>query len=102
MRVLFLSCSLLLFSNCFTQSPFRKNTVYAEFCGNGLDWSANYERQLGNKPGLGVRAGIGYASSTEEFRVSIPVGVNYLFHISRQRSFLETGIGVTWAEENIW
>jgi hypothetical protein len=76
--------------------------VYAEFGGNGIDWSANYERQLGKKPSLGVRAGIGYASSTEEFRISIPIGVNYLFDISHQRSFIETGIGVTWAEENIW
>src|SRR6476660_4722613 len=102
MRVFFLFCSLLLFSYCFAQNPFRKNTVYAEFCGNGINWSANYERQLGNKPGLGVRAGVGYASSTGEFRVSIPVGVNYLFDISRQLSFIETGLGVTWAEESIW
>ena len=37
-----------------------------------------------------------------EFRVSIPVGVNYLFDISPQLSFIETGLGVTWAEESIW
>ena len=102
MKVLLLSCSLLLFSYCFSQNSFRKNTVYAEFCGNGINWSANYERQLGNKPGLGMRAGLGYASSTEEFRVSIPIAVNYLFDISHQRSFIETGIGVTWAEDRIW
>ena len=34
--------------------------------------------------------GIGYASSTEEFRMSISIGVNYLFDISYQRSFIET------------
>lgn len=49
-----------------------------------------------------MRAGVGYASSTGEFRVSIPVGVNYLFDISPQLSFIETGLGVTWAEESIW
>jgi hypothetical protein len=43
-----------------------------------INWPANYERQLGNKPGPGIRAGIGYASSTGEFRVSVPVGINYL------------------------
>jgi len=102
MRCRLAFCLLLCCGHCFAQNSFRKNTVYAEFGGNGIDWSANYERQLGKKPSLGVRAGIGYASSTEEFRISIPIGVNYLFDISHQRSFIETGIGVTWAEENIW
>jgi hypothetical protein len=68
---------------------FEKNTVYAEFGGNGIDWSANYERQLGKKPGLGVRAGMGYASSTEEFRISVPIGVNYLFDISPSSDLLQ-------------
>jgi hypothetical protein len=67
-----------------------------------INWPANYERQLGNKPGPGIRAGIGYASSTGEFRVSVPVGINYLFDLSHERSFIETGVGVTWAEESIW
>ena len=102
MRYFLLFCLIVCCSCCFSQNSFRKNTVYAEFCGNGINWSANYERQLGNKPGLGVRAGIGYASSTEEFRISVPVGVNYLFDLSHQRSFIETGIGVTWAEQSIW
>ncbi|HEV8508676.1 MAG TPA: hypothetical protein VGQ53_24950 [Chitinophagaceae bacterium] len=102
MRVILVIFAMLSYSYCFSQNLFRKNTLYAEFCGNGIDWSANFERQLGRKPGLGVRAGVGYASSTEEFRVSIPVGVNYLFDLSHQRSFIETGIGITWAEESIW
>ena len=102
MRSLLVLCLLSCCSNSFAQNHFRKNTVYAEFGGNGIDWSANYERQLGKRPGLGVRAGVGYASSTEEFRICVPIGVNYLFDISHQRSFIETGLGVTWAEENIW
>ena len=102
MKVLPFFSLVFLSSYCLAQNSFRKNIVYAEFCGSGLNWSANYERQLGNKPGLGLHAGVGYASSNEQFRVSIPVGVNYIFNISHQRSFVETGIGVTWAEQNIW
>jgi len=102
MRTLHVVVGILFSSCCFAQNSFRKNTVYAEFCGNGINWSANYEPQLGKEPGLGFRAGLGYASSTGEFKLSIPIGVNYLFNISQQRSFIEAGMGVTWAEESIW
>jgi hypothetical protein len=90
------------FSKGFTQSSFRTNTIYGEFGGNGVFLSLNYERQLGTKPGLGVHFGLGNADVDENFAVTIPVGVDYLFNISNQKSFIETGAGVTWALQNIW
>ncbi|WP_148661255.1 hypothetical protein [Flavisolibacter tropicus] len=89
---------LLLFSlSAFPQSSFKKNDVYGEFMGNGIFASLNYERQLTNKPGLGVRAGIGYFSGDEKFRLSVPLGVNYLFTLNINKSFLDVGVGGTWS-----
>ena len=88
--------------NGFTQSSFRKNTIYGEVGGNGVFLSVNYEKQLGTKPGLGVHLGLGNANADENFAFTFPVGVNYLFNISRQKSFIEAGAGVTWALQNIW
>lgn len=90
------------FTNGFTQNNFRKNTVYGELGGNGVFLSLNYERQLGTKPGLGVHAGLGNADIHENFAFTIPIGVDYLFNISNQKSFIEAGAGVTWALQNIW
>jgi hypothetical protein len=50
-----------------------------------------------DKLGLRVRIGVGYLSGDEKFRVSIPVGVNYLFKIRNDKSFLDAGIGGTWS-----
>lgn len=79
------------------QSAFKKNDLYFELLGNGIGASINYERQLTSKPGLGLRAGVGYFSGDQEFRVSIPLGVNYLFSLSDNKSFLDAGIGGTWS-----
>ncbi len=96
------SVFMFSFINGFTQSDFRKNTIYGEFGGNGVFLSLNYERQLGTKPGLGVHFGLGNADADETFAFTVPVGVDYLFNISNQKSFIETGLGVTWALQNIW
>lgn len=99
----FLFCVFMFsFVNGFTQSNFRKNTIYGEFGGNGIFLSLHYERQLGTKPGLGVHVGLGNADVDENFAFTIPIGVNYLFNIGKQKSFIEAGAGVTWALQNIW
>ena len=85
---------LALSSSAFGQNTFRKNDVYFELLGNGIVASLNYERQLMDKPGLGVRIGVGYLSGDEKFRLSIPVSANYLFKIRNNKSFLDAGIGV--------
>lgn len=88
---------LILSTSVFAQSPFRKNNVYGEFLGNGIVASINYERQLKNEPGLGIRFGVGYFSGNEKFRVSIPLGFNYLFTLNKMKSFLDAGISGTWS-----
>ncbi len=87
-----------LLTSAFGQNTFKKNDIYLELLGNGIGASLNYERQLNNNPSLGVRLGLGYYSGTEQFRVSIPIGVNYLFKIGSKKSFLDAGIGGTWSE----
>jgi hypothetical protein len=102
MRSLFLSIFIILSTIHGLAQSFRKNDIYGELFGNGMSVSVNYERQTGKKPGLGLRIGLGYASGDQKFRVSIPVGINYLFDLGNHKSFIETGLGVTWAEQEIW
>ncbi|MBI1782673.1 MAG: hypothetical protein HYR66_15120 [Sphingobacteriales bacterium] len=94
--VLLLSC--LIFSTGLTaQSPFLKNTIYIEAGGNGLFGSLNYERQLTSKPGIGIRAGIGFYTENA-FYLTLPVGVNYLFPLNNKNSFIDAGMGITWSK----
>jgi len=96
----FLLCFLVLTitNSVFGQSAFRKNTFYGQLAGNGIFLSVNYERQLTNKPGLGVRVGVGYASPDVKFRVTIPVGANFLVNLKNDKSFIDVGIGATWSQ----
>lgn len=98
MRKILLPLMVLLFTTTLlAQEGFRKNDVYGEFMGNGIWASLNWERQLGDKPGLGLRAGVGSFSGDEVFRVSIPIGINYLFTLTPNKSFLDAGAGATWS-----
>lgn len=87
----------LLATPVFAQETFKKNDAYFEFLGNGIYASLNYERQLTSKPGVGVRTGVGYFSGNQAFSVSIPIGINYLFALKNNRSFLDAGLGGTWS-----
>ena len=78
----------------FGQSAFKKNTIYLEAGGNGLFGSVNYERQLTKEPGLGVRLGVGFYTENA-FYLTIPVGINYLFELNNDKSFIDAGLGVT-------
>jgi hypothetical protein len=80
------------------QKPFKKNTFYGELGGNGVFLSANYERQLGNKPGFGLHIGIGIC----DIKPFIPFGATYLLDLGNNKSFLEAGAGITLAEQNAW
>lgn len=88
---------LVLSASVFAQQPFRRDDVYGELLGNGIAASLNFERQLTATPGLGARLGIGYFSGDEQFRISIPVGVLYLFPLKGYKSFLDAGVGATWS-----
>ena len=84
-------------TSVFGQNIYKRNDLYFELLGNGIGASLSYERQLQNKPGLGVRLGVGYFSGNEQFRASIPISVNYLFNLKNNKSFLDAGIGGTWS-----
>jgi hypothetical protein len=89
--------TLIASTSLIAQENFRKNDAYIEFLGNGIGASISYERQLQNEPGLGVRFGVGYFSGDEQFRVSVPIGINYLFNLRNNKSFIDAGIGGTWS-----
>ena len=82
----------------FSQTTFKKNTFYAELAGNGGFLSVNYERQMGNKPGLGLHIGIGLGDSKPD----VPLGISYMYNLGNNKSFIEAGAGVTLAEQSLW
>jgi hypothetical protein len=94
----FFSIAVVASIQLSAQKPFKKNTLYGELGGNGLVLSVNYERQMGNEPGLGLHIGLGLADK----KPSIPLGVNYLFELGSQKSFIEAGAGITLAEKDLW
>lgn len=81
------------------QDQFKKNTIYVEAGGNGLFGSINYEWQLSKEPGFALHAGVGFYTE-KAFYLTIPVGINYLFKLSNNNSFIEGGLGVTFAHVN--
>jgi hypothetical protein len=91
--LLFIATTFTTFS--FGQKPFKKNDIYLEAGGNGLFGSVNYERQLTKQPGLGVRLGVGFYSE-DAFYLTVPVGINYLFKLKSDKSFIDAGLGATW------
>jgi hypothetical protein len=97
-KLLVFFLSILAINQLVAQKPFKKNTLYVELAGNGLVLSANYERQLGNKPGLGLYIGMGLGN----YKPVIPLGVKYLIDFGNHKSFLEAGAGITLAEREIW
>ncbi len=95
---LFLLISLIT-SSSSGQAAFKRNDIYIEAAGNGLFASVNYERQLTKQPGLGFRFGVGFYTE-KAFYLTIPVGFNYLFKLNNNKSFIDAGIGATWARIN--
>jgi hypothetical protein len=79
-------------------SIYYKNAVMLEIGGNGLAYSANYERFLSKN--INARAGFSLFKIIENqtdksmIVMSYPISFNYLINLSRQKHFIETGIGV--------
>lgn len=90
------SLALCTLNLLFAQNTFKKNDLYFEAGGTGLFGSINYERQITKQPGLGGRIGIGYYSENA-FYLTIPVGINYLFPLKGEKSFIDAGLNVTFA-----
>lgn len=100
MKLFFVMIPLLVF--CFSvngQNNFKRNDLYLEAGGNGMFASVNYERQLTKLPGLGVRLGVGFYTE-DAFYLTIPVGINYLFRLKNDESFIDAGIGISFAQFN--
>lgn len=101
MKILILS---VLLCNGFVflhgQELKKRQSVYLELGGNGLFTSVNYDYQLTKKPGLGIRAGIGFYKLAP-FELTIPIGLNYLFEIEENKSYMEVGFGATWTKANV-
>jgi hypothetical protein len=72
----------------------KKNDLYIEAGGTGLFGSLNYERQITQKPGLGLRAGIGFYTENGIY-LTLPLGFNYLFPLKNKNSFIDAGMGYT-------
>lgn len=83
----------------YGQTSFKRNDIYLEAGGNGLFTSVNYERQLTKEPGFGVRLGVGFYSE-DAFYLTIPVGINYLFKLKGNKSFIDAGLGATLTRVN--
>ena len=94
--VLFIICLFLFTNLLISQQLFKRNTVYFELGGNGLFSSINYEWQISKHPGFGVRLGTGIYFT--KYSLTIPVGVNYLFKLNNELSYIDVGIGVTYSK----
>ncbi|MBE7174005.1 MAG: hypothetical protein INR73_25755 [Williamsia sp.] len=86
----------LLATCSYGQVNFKKNAIYLEAGGNGLFTSVNYERQLTNQPGIGLRVGVGFYTENA-FYLTIPAGINCLFKLKQSNSFIDAGLGTTWS-----
>lgn len=83
----------------FGQKSFKQNDIYLEAGGNSFWASVNYERQLTKSPGFGVRLGLGFYTE-KRFYLTLPVGVNYLIKLNNNASFIDLGLGATFARSN--
>jgi hypothetical protein len=97
LKICLLVCLIFLTQLLHAQSTFKKNDIYLEAGGNGFFGSVNYERQLTKSPGLGVRVGLGFYTE-KAFYFTIPVGINYLFKLPGNKSFIDAGLGGTWTK----
>ena len=97
-KLFFLAPVVLLSHQLAAQKAFKRTTLYGEILGSGLVLSVNYEHQLKNKPGFAWYAGIGLGGEYP----TIPAGIKYLFYSKNEKSFLEAGAGVAFAEKELW
>jgi hypothetical protein len=95
--LLFVFIFLLLSTTAFSQNDFKRNYLYLEAGGTGLFGSVNYERQLTKEPGIGFRIGLGFYTENALY-MTIPAGINFIFPLKKDNSFIEAGLGIAWAK----
>jgi len=98
LRILFLFNSFCFSTTLWAQENFKQNDLYLEIGGNAFLTSINYERQLTKKPGLGMRLGVGMSYNLDAF-LTLPMGLNYLFPLKKDNTFIDTGISITLVPE---
>lgn len=77
-----------------SESPKRRQAIYVEGLGAAFTYAFTYDTRLTHKPdGWGVKLGVGPYVFKDDYYVSIPLQVNYLF--GSYRHFFEVGGGVT-------
>jgi hypothetical protein len=84
-----LSMIVVLSSAAVAQSTAARNSLYAEGAGNGMIYSANYDRLLTES--FGARVGVSYTAPEEVSIVTFPLMAYYL--IGSGSSKLELGLG---------
>jgi len=88
---------IILFFVLTLQAQEHKNSLGIELGGGGLAYSINYERHVSDK--ISSCLGFSFLNIVERQTektltvMSYPISVNYLINLSRQKHFLETGIG---------
>lgn len=93
-KQLLVALTISIATQLTAQKEFKKNLIYFEAGGNGLGLSFSYERQLQSNPGLGLLIGIGLSGN----KPSIISGAKYLIKLRNDKSFLETGLGISFAD----
>lgn len=83
----------------YSQQNDRKNALYLEAGGSGLFGSINYQRQLSNHYGPALRVGIGFYSEND-FYLTFPVAIDYLFPLKNKASFIDCSLGATWTDKD--
>ncbi len=81
-----------LSTTVLAQSPAAPNSIYAEFAGNGLIYSVNYDRLFSNA--FGARIGFSYTAPEMVSLITFPVMAYYLVGLGSGGSKLEFGLGV--------
>ena len=82
------------------QSILKSNTIYTEMGGNGLFLSINYERQIFKNINLFTHTGIGIYGIKPSV-ATIPFGVRYITKLRNSNSYIDFGVGATYAKTNV-
>lgn len=92
MKAIAVLCMFAMLSGtAMAQSPTAPNSVYFEAAGNGLFYSANYDRLFTKS--LGGRVGASYTSPEQVSVITFPLMAYYLFGIGTSNSKVELGLG---------
>lgn len=94
--------AFFLLSFIFAPAVFcqSRQSLFAEFGGQGSLFTLNYDTRLTNEvDGIGMRVGACYMKTSKVNYLRLPIGVNYL--IGDNGKFMELGLGATFGNSNI-